>query len=34
VRDDVGHESSTITDRYIDIDRIARHDSARNKQLK
>lgn len=34
VRDDAGHESSTITDRYIDIDRIARHDSARNKQLK
>ncbi|CAL7961089.1 conserved hypothetical protein [Gammaproteobacteria bacterium] len=34
VRDDAGHESSTITDRYIDIDRVARHDSARNKQLK
>ncbi|MEI8054838.1 MAG: site-specific integrase [bacterium] len=34
VRDDVGHESSTITDRYIDIDRIARHNSAKNKQLK
>lgn len=34
VRDDAGHESSTITDRYIDIDRIARHNSARNKQLK
>ena len=34
VRDDAGHESSTVTDRYIDIDRIARHDSARNKQLK
>ncbi|EKE00983.1 MAG: hypothetical protein ACD_21C00250G0056 [uncultured bacterium] len=34
VRDDAGHESSTVTDRYIDIDRIARHDSARDKQLK
>ncbi len=34
VRDDAGHESSTVTDRYIDIDRIARHDSAKDKQLK
>ena len=34
VRDDAGHESSVITDRYIDIDRVARHDSARNKKLK
>ena len=34
VRDDAGHESSIITDRYIDIDRIARHDSARYKKLK
>ncbi|MBU0456199.1 MAG: site-specific integrase [Pseudomonadota bacterium] len=34
VRDDVGHESSTTTDRYIDIDRIARHESAQKKKLK
>jgi len=34
VRDDAGHESSVVTDRYIDIDRLARHDSAKNKQLK
>jgi site-specific recombinase XerD len=34
IRDDAGHESSVVTDRYIDIDRIARHDSARNKKLK
>lgn len=34
VRDDAGHESSVITDHYIDIDRAARHESARNKQLK
>jgi integrase len=34
VRDDAGHESISITDRYIDIDRIARHDSARHKTLK
>lgn len=34
VRDDAGHENISITDRYIDIDRIARHDSARKKALK
>jgi site-specific recombinase XerD len=34
VRDDAGHESAVITDHYIDTDRIARHDSAKNKQLK
>lgn len=34
VRDDAGHENATITDRYIDTDRIARHESARNKKLK
>lgn len=34
VRDDAGHENISITDRYIDIDRIARHDSARHKSLK
>lgn len=33
VRDDAGHESGAITDRYIDIDRIARHDSAKSKSL-
>lgn len=34
VRDDAGHENISITDRYIDIDRIARHESARLKRLK
>jgi site-specific recombinase XerD len=34
VRDDAGHESSVITDHYIDIDRIARHESAKYKKLK
>lgn len=34
VRDDAGHENISITDRYIDIDRIARHNSARHKPLK
>lgn len=34
VRDDAGHENAMITDRYIDTDRIARHDSAKNKPLK
>lgn len=34
VRDDAGHENATITDRYIDTDRIARHESAINKPLK
>lgn len=34
VRDDAGHENISITDRYIDIDRVARHDSARFKTLK
>lgn len=34
VRDDAGHENATITDRYIDTDRIARHDSAKLKPLK
>jgi site-specific recombinase XerD len=34
VRDDAGHENISITDRYIDIDRNARHDSARHKALK
>ena len=33
VRDDAGHESALITDRYIDIDRLARHGSAKDKAL-
>lgn len=33
VRDDAGHENTSITDRYIDIDREARHASAKHKQL-
>lgn len=33
VRDDAGHGSSAITDRYIDIERRARHESARRKAL-
>ncbi len=31
VRDDAGHSSSAITDKYIDIELKARHQSARNK---
>jgi integrase len=34
VRDDAGHENAMITDRYIDIDRVARHESAKLKPLK
>lgn len=34
VRDDAGHSSSAITDRYNDIDLIERHQSAKNKRLK
>lgn len=33
VRDDAGHSSGAITDRYIDIERKERHKSARKKQL-
>jgi site-specific recombinase XerD len=33
VRDDAGHENTVITDRYIDIDRQARHESAKHKPL-
>ena len=33
VRDDAGHSSSMITDRYIDIDSRERHQSAKDKQL-
>lgn len=34
VRDDAGHQNATITDRYIDTDRRARHESARGKKLR
>lgn len=34
IRDDVGHESAGTMDKYIDIDRVARHQSAQNKILK
>ena len=34
VRDDAGHGSSAITDRYIDVERAERHASARNKLIK
>jgi integrase len=34
VRDDAGHSSSAITDRYIDIELRARHASAKKKPIK
>lgn len=34
IRDDVGHENAGTMDKYIDIDRTARHHSAKNKKLK
>lgn len=34
IRDDVGHENAATMDKYIDIDRIARHESAQHKQLR
>jgi len=34
VRDDAGHGSSAITDRYIDIERRERHASAKKKRIK
>lgn len=34
VRDDAGHGSSAITDRYIDIERAERHASAKGKPIK
>jgi integrase len=34
IRDDVGHENASTMDKYIDIDRMARHKSAKHKQLK
>ena len=33
IRDDVGHENITTTDRYIEIERAERHDSAKGKSL-
>ncbi len=33
VRDDAGHGSATVTDRYIETDLAARHSSARDKRL-
>ncbi len=33
VRDDAGHGSSAITDRYIDVERTERHASARKKRI-
>lgn len=33
VRDDVGHESVSVTDRYVDIELAARHASAKHKPL-
>lgn len=33
VRDDAGHSSSAITDKYIDIDKRERHRSAKNKLI-
>lgn len=34
VRDDAGHGSSAITDKYIDIELLERHNSAKNKKIK
>lgn len=34
IRDDVGHENPATMDKYIDTDRVARHESARGKVLK
>lgn len=34
IRDDVGHENAATMDKYIDIDRMARHRSAKHKKLK
>ena len=34
VRDDAGHASSAITDRYIDVERTERHASARHKRIR
>ena len=34
VRDDAGHSSGAITDKYIDIELRARHGTARKKRIK
>lgn len=34
IRDDVGHENAATMDKYIDTDRVARHQSAQKKKLK
>jgi site-specific recombinase XerD len=34
IRDDVGHENPSTMDKYIDTDRVARHQSAKSKPLK
>ena len=34
MRDDAGHGSSAITDRYIDVERRQRHASAKKKKIK
>lgn len=34
IRDDVGHENPSTMDKYIDIDRAARHQSAQHKHLR
>ena len=34
IRDDVGHENPATMDKYIDTDRVARHQSAQSKKLK
>lgn len=34
IRDDVGHENPATMDKYIDTDRLARHQSAQSKKLK
>jgi len=33
VRDDAGHSSSATTDRYIDVEKLARHRSAKKKRI-
>jgi hypothetical protein len=33
VRDDAGHSSSATTDRYIDVEKQARHRSAKKKRI-
>ena len=34
IRDDVGHDNASTMDKYIDTDRLARHQSAKSKKLK